>query len=175
MSVDYLGSRGASSRVGCLKQLPKPVFQLFHGLPQGAELPNPHYSDGRVQVKRWGTQYFHGVDRTNPGNKASRQQPDTITIRSRSLSRRKTPPTLRAGCTCSVDYVRVLHVARPQCSKGSSRSSEIISQLHLPDTTTLHREHQIRFRLRRISERQTKSRATPEPTFHRSLRSCRQP
>ena len=27
--------------VGCLKQLPKPVFQQFDGLPQGAELSNP--------------------------------------------------------------------------------------------------------------------------------------
>jgi len=57
--------------VGCLKQLPKPVCQLFDGLPQGAELPNPDYGDGSVQVKRWGTQYFHGIDRTIPGNKAS--------------------------------------------------------------------------------------------------------
>jgi hypothetical protein len=65
--------------VGCLKQLPKPVFQQFDGLPQGAELPSPDHRDGRVQVKRWGTQYFHGVDGMIPDNKASRQQPDTIT------------------------------------------------------------------------------------------------
>ena len=57
--------------VGCLKQEPKPVCQLFDGLPQGAELPNPDYRDGSVQVKRWGTQYFHGIDRMIPGNKAS--------------------------------------------------------------------------------------------------------
>ena len=55
------------------------MFQQFDGLPQGAELPNPDYRDGSVQVKRWGTQYFHGIDRTIPGNKASGQQPDTIT------------------------------------------------------------------------------------------------
>src|SRR5258708_12882196 len=73
-AVPRHGLRG----VGCLKQLPKPVFQLFDGLPQGAELPNPDYRDGRVQLKRWGTQYFHGIDRMIPGNKASRQQPDTI-------------------------------------------------------------------------------------------------
>jgi hypothetical protein len=55
------------------------VFQQFDGLPQGTQLPSPDYRDGRVQVKRWGTQDFHGVDRMIPGNKASRQQPDTIT------------------------------------------------------------------------------------------------
>src|SRR6202167_5107535 len=74
-SVPRHGLRG----VGCLKQLPKPVFQQFDGLPQGAELPNPDYRDGPVQVKRGGTQYFHGIDRMIPGNKASRQQPHTIT------------------------------------------------------------------------------------------------
>ena len=74
-SVSRHGPRG----VGCFKQLPKPVFQQFDGLPQGAELPNPDYRDGPVQVKQWGTQYFHGIDRMIPGNKASRQQPDTIT------------------------------------------------------------------------------------------------
>jgi GNAT superfamily N-acetyltransferase len=57
--------------VGCLKQLPKPVFQQFDGFPQGAELPNPDYRDGPVHVKRWRTQYFHGIDRMIPGNKAS--------------------------------------------------------------------------------------------------------
>ena len=57
--------------VGSLKQLPKRVCQKFDGLPQGAELPNPDYRDGSVQVKRWGTQYFHGIDRMIPGNKAS--------------------------------------------------------------------------------------------------------
>src|SRR6202140_766720 len=65
--------------VGRLKQLPKPVCQLFDGLPQGAELPNPDYRDGSVQVKRWGTQYFHGIDRMTPSNKASGYKPDTIT------------------------------------------------------------------------------------------------
>ena len=73
-SVPRHGLRG----VGSLKQLPKPVCQQFDGLPQGAEWPNPDYRDGSVQVKRWGTQYFHGIDRMIPGNKASGQQPDTI-------------------------------------------------------------------------------------------------
>jgi hypothetical protein len=45
--------------------------QQFDGLPQGAELPNPHYRDGSVQVKRRGMQYFHGIDGMIPGNKAS--------------------------------------------------------------------------------------------------------
>src|ERR1700733_13848808 len=66
-TVPRHGLRG----VGGLKQLPKPVCQLFDGLPQGAELPNPDYRDGSVQVKRWGTQYFHRIDRMIPGNKAS--------------------------------------------------------------------------------------------------------
>jgi len=68
-SVPRYGLHG----VGGLKQLPKPVFQLFDGLPQGAKLPSPNYRDGRVQFKRRGTQYFHGVDRMTPSNKASRQ------------------------------------------------------------------------------------------------------
>jgi hypothetical protein len=55
--------------VGCLKQLPRPVFQQFDGLPQGAKLPSPDDRDGRVQVKRWGTQYFHGVDRRIPSGR----------------------------------------------------------------------------------------------------------
>src|SRR5439155_4026039 len=66
-SAPRYGLRG----VGSLKQLPKPVCQQFNGLPQGAELPNPDYRDGSVQAKRWGTQYFHGIDRMIPGNKAS--------------------------------------------------------------------------------------------------------
>src|SRR5213080_699498 len=57
--------------VGCLKQMPNAVFQQSDGPLQGAELPNPDYRDGSVQVKRWGTQYFHGIDRTIPCNKAS--------------------------------------------------------------------------------------------------------
>ena len=57
--------------VGSLKQLPKPVCQQFDGLPKGAELRNPDYRDGSVQVKRRGMQYFHRIDRTIPGNKAS--------------------------------------------------------------------------------------------------------
>jgi hypothetical protein len=66
-SVPRHGLRG----VGCLKQLPKPVFQEFDGFLQGAELSNPDYRDGSVQLKRWGTQYFHAIDGTIPGNKAS--------------------------------------------------------------------------------------------------------
>jgi hypothetical protein len=61
------GLRGA----GCLKQLPKPVFQQFDGLPQRAELSNPDDRDGSVQVERWGTQYFHAIDGTIPGNESS--------------------------------------------------------------------------------------------------------
>jgi hypothetical protein len=57
--------------VGCFKQMPNAVFQQSDGLLQGAELSNPDYRDGSVQVKRWGTQYFHGIDRTIPGNEAS--------------------------------------------------------------------------------------------------------
>src|SRR6476660_2457662 len=64
-------SRHGLLGVGSLKKLPKPVCQQFDGLPQGAELPNPDYRDGSVQVKRWGTQYFHAIDRMIPGNKAS--------------------------------------------------------------------------------------------------------
>ena len=37
----------------------------------GAELPNPDYRDGSLQIKRWGMQDFHGISRTIPGNKAS--------------------------------------------------------------------------------------------------------
>jgi hypothetical protein len=57
--------------VGCVKQLPKAVFQQFDGLPQGAELPNPDDRDGSVQVKRREIQYLYGTDRMIPGNKAS--------------------------------------------------------------------------------------------------------
>jgi hypothetical protein len=57
--------------VGSLKQLPKPMRQQFDGLPKGAELRNPDYRDGSVQVERRGTQNFHRIDRTIPGNKAS--------------------------------------------------------------------------------------------------------
>src|SRR5437016_776796 len=64
-------SRHGLLGIGSLKQLPKPVCQQFDGLPQGAEFPNPDHRDGSVQVKRWGTQYFHGIDRMIPGNKAS--------------------------------------------------------------------------------------------------------
>jgi hypothetical protein len=46
------------------------VFQQPDDLLQGAELPNPDYRDGSVQVKRWGTQYFHRIDRTIPGDEA---------------------------------------------------------------------------------------------------------
>jgi hypothetical protein len=51
--------------------VPKPIGQLFDGLPQGAELPDLDYRDGSVQLKRRGTQYFHGIDSMTPGNKAS--------------------------------------------------------------------------------------------------------
>jgi hypothetical protein len=42
--------------------MPNTVFQQFDGFPQGAELRYPDYRDGSVQVKRWGMQYFHGMD-----------------------------------------------------------------------------------------------------------------
>ena len=84
MSGDYLGGRAARRfrrhtspvprhgllGVDSLKQ-PKPVFQQFDGLRQGAELRNPDYRDGSVQVERRGMQYFHRIYRTIPGNKAS--------------------------------------------------------------------------------------------------------
>jgi hypothetical protein len=50
--------------------LPAPLCQLFDGLPQGAELPNPDYRDGSVQVKRGGTQHLHAIDGMIPGNEA---------------------------------------------------------------------------------------------------------
>jgi len=37
--------------VGCLKQMPNAVFQQFESPLQGAELSDPHYRDGHVQVK----------------------------------------------------------------------------------------------------------------------------
>jgi hypothetical protein len=80
----FLGATSAVPRygvpcVGCIKQLPKPVCQQFDGFPQGPELPNPDYRDGSVQIKRWGTQYFHRIDGMIPGNKARGQQPETTT------------------------------------------------------------------------------------------------
>jgi hypothetical protein len=48
------------------------MCQQFDGFPQGAELPNPNYRDGSVQVKRWWTQDLHVVERVIPGNEASR-------------------------------------------------------------------------------------------------------
>jgi hypothetical protein len=64
--------------VGCLKQIPNAVFQQFDRPLQGAELSNPHYRDGHVQVKGWGAQHFNRVERIAPGNKARWQQPDSI-------------------------------------------------------------------------------------------------
>src|SRR5262245_1690177 len=72
------GARNGLACVGSLEQLPNAVFQQSDGLLQRAELSNPHDRDGRVQGKRWGTQDFHGVDGTMPDNKASRQQPDSV-------------------------------------------------------------------------------------------------
>ena len=37
--------------VGCLKQMTNAVFQQFDSPLQGAELSDPHYRDGHVQVK----------------------------------------------------------------------------------------------------------------------------
>ena len=64
--------------VGCLKQMPNAVFQQSDGPLQGAELSNPHYRDGHVQLKRWGAQHFNLVERIVPGNKSRWQQPDSI-------------------------------------------------------------------------------------------------
>jgi len=50
---------------GCLKQVPNPCANCSTAFPKATELPNPDYRDGSVQVKRWGTQYFHGID--SPG------------------------------------------------------------------------------------------------------------
>jgi len=63
--------RHGLSGVGCLEQFPKPAFQQFDGLLQGAEFSNPDYRDGSAQVERWGTQYLHAIDGTIPGNEAS--------------------------------------------------------------------------------------------------------
>jgi len=41
----------APLRVGCLKQMPNAVFQQFDSPLQIAELSNPHYCDGQVQLK----------------------------------------------------------------------------------------------------------------------------
>jgi hypothetical protein len=48
------------------------MCQQFDGFPQGAELPNPDYRDGSVQVKRWGTQDLQWIERAAPRNEASR-------------------------------------------------------------------------------------------------------
>src|SRR6059058_989258 len=37
--------------VGCLKQMPNAMFQQSDGPLQGAELSNPHYRDGHMQIK----------------------------------------------------------------------------------------------------------------------------
>src|SRR5215831_6814102 len=46
-SAPRYGLRG----VGCLKQMPNTVFQQFDSPLQSAELFNPHYCDGHVQIK----------------------------------------------------------------------------------------------------------------------------
>jgi hypothetical protein len=46
-SAPRYGLRG----VGCLKQIPNAVFQQLDGPLQSAELSNPHYCDGQVQLK----------------------------------------------------------------------------------------------------------------------------
>src|SRR5262249_59996867 len=37
--------------IGCLKQIPNAVFQQFDSPLQGAELSNPDYCDGQMQLK----------------------------------------------------------------------------------------------------------------------------
>ena len=46
-SAPRYGLRGG----GCLKQMPNAVFQQFDSPLQSAELSNPHYGDGQVQLK----------------------------------------------------------------------------------------------------------------------------
>jgi len=58
--------------------MPNAMFQQSDGPLQGAELSNPHYRDGHVQLKRWGAQHFNLVERIVPGNKSRWQQPDSI-------------------------------------------------------------------------------------------------
>src|SRR6201981_2436370 len=58
--------------------MPNAMFQQSDGPLQGAELSNPHYRDGHVQLKRWGAQHFNLIGRIVPGNKSRWQQPDSI-------------------------------------------------------------------------------------------------
>src|SRR5438067_2273905 len=58
--------------------MPNAMFQKSDGPLQGAELSNPHYRDGHVQLKRWGAQHFDFIERIVPGNKSRWQQPDSI-------------------------------------------------------------------------------------------------
>ena len=61
---------GAADRLfRTLSAITRQVQRLEAAL--GAELSNPNYRDGSAQVKGGGTQDFHGIRRTIPGNKAS--------------------------------------------------------------------------------------------------------
>jgi len=85
MSGDYLGNRAARRFAGtplrCLvtgfvvsaasNNCRNPFANSSTAFPKAAELPNPDYRDGSVQVKRRGTQDFHGIERMISGNKAS--------------------------------------------------------------------------------------------------------
>src|SRR5262249_50223287 len=64
--------------VRCLKQMLNSVFQQFDSPLQSAELSDPHYCDGQVQLKCRGAQHFNCAYEFFPGNKASRQQSDSI-------------------------------------------------------------------------------------------------
>ena len=93
MLVDYLRGRafrrfaGTPLRllvtgfagVGGLKQAPKAVFQLSDGPLQGAELSNPLLSRRTCASQMMGGATLQTrVERIAPGNKARRQQPDSI-------------------------------------------------------------------------------------------------
>src|SRR5215469_11373382 len=73
-SAPRYGLRG----VGCLKQMLNAVFQQFDSPLQSAELPGPHDCDGQGQLKGRGAKHFDCADEFFPGDKAMRQQPDSI-------------------------------------------------------------------------------------------------
>jgi hypothetical protein len=50
--------------------MPNALFQKSDGALQGAELSNPHYPDGHVQLKGCGAQHSNLIERIVPGNKS---------------------------------------------------------------------------------------------------------
>jgi len=85
MSGDYLGRRAARRFAGtplrCLitgfvvaaasNNCRNPFANSSTAFPKAPSCPTRTNRDGSVQVKRWGTQYFHGIGRMIPSNKAS--------------------------------------------------------------------------------------------------------